>query len=80
MVDYNDGWMLEVTTKGEIFVTHHGKPRFKVQIIIKPANPSFPEPSVSFKGQWEEKAVDAMPWYLKALEFYHFAMKQRTQS
>jgi hypothetical protein len=80
MVEYNDGWLLEVTTSGEIFVSHNGNPRFKVQIIIHEANSAFPEPSVSFKGQWEEKAVDAMPWYLKALEFYHFAIKQRKKS
>ncbi|EEF58471.1 hypothetical protein Cflav_PD1094 [Pedosphaera parvula Ellin514] len=74
MVQINAGWQLEITPRRQIFVSHLGTPRFKVEITIRG---TVPQIDFSFKGQWEDKADDAMHWYMKALEFYQFAMKQQ---
>jgi hypothetical protein len=73
MTIQNSVWQLEITPKGEIFVTHFGKPRFKVEFI--PKNDES-EVEFLFNGEWEDHPDCAMNWYLKALEFYRFAIKQ----
>ena len=73
MVQISAGWQLEITPQGRIFVSHLGKPRFKVEITIRG---TVPDRDFSFTGQWEDKSEDAMHWYMKALEFYQFALKQ----
>jgi hypothetical protein len=73
MTQYNFGWQLEITANGQIFVSHFGRPRFKVELIPKNENS---EVGFSFDGEWEDHPDDAMHWYMKALEFYQFAVTQ----
>jgi hypothetical protein len=73
MTIQNSGWQVEITPNGQIFVSHFGRPKFKVELIRKNGNS---EVEFSFKGEWEDHPDCAMHWYMKALEFYRFAIKQ----
>jgi hypothetical protein len=73
MTVQKSGWQLEITPNRQIFVSHFGRPKFKVELIPKNGTS---EMGFLFKGEWEDLPNNAMHWYMQALEFYQFAIKQ----
>jgi len=78
-------WQLEITEKGEIFVTHNTEPKFKVQLsinqgqavltgghrgVVNPAT-GHKEITASFKVVQTDAAFDDLSWFIHALDFYN---------